>query len=190
MAFSLLLLSAGVACGSPVAESGTWEVDPAPPPELEEAVVNAFSPERCVTAQKATQELQATLDELSYGDWGIRWDVGVTADGCVSATFDTPHLEIRLIQALRPEVIAAMDGVRNQLFGQCLGEQEAIELVRSTLRNLGEVGPDVQPGGPIAWPLDRREEIERHVDAGCFIYSTIGYTAEGHRIYYVAGKQN
>lgn len=192
IAVTLLLMLTGIACGGlQIAESGSWEADPPPPAELEEAVYSALNAERCVTAAQAERELQALLDEFGYREWRIRRDVGVTADHrCVSATFVTPDLEIRLIQALHPDVIAGLDEVRAELYEKCVGQEEAIALVQATLRALGETDADVQPGGPIAWPLDRREEIEDHVEAGCFIYSTIGYTAEGHRIYYVAGKQN
>lgn len=192
IAVILFISLTALGCAGPaVGDADSWQVDPSPPAELEEAVYNTLNAERCVTATQAERELQALLDQFGYREWRIRWDVGVSADdGCVGATLVTPDLEIRLIQALHPNVIAALDEVRAELYEKCLGQEDAIALVQSTLRALGETDADVQTGGPVAWPLDRREEIESHVEAGCFIYSTIGYTAEGHRIYYVAGPQN
>jgi hypothetical protein len=35
--------------------------------------------------------------------------------------------------------------------------------------------------GPLSVPSDREQEIERHVENGCWVYSTTGWTAEGTR---------
>lgn len=37
-------------------------------------------------------------------------------------------------------------------------------------------------------PSDRVEEIERHVENGGWVYSTTGWTAEGTRPLWIAGK--
>jgi hypothetical protein len=98
--------------------------------------------------------------------------------------------QVRLTQAPGPELISVVDDLRARLMDTCLDAGEAAALVRSVLESHGVVDPDVRTDGPVGGPLDQLEAIQQHVDDGCFIYATVGYTAEGHRIFYLAGNQS
>lgn len=93
-----------------------------------------------------------------------------------------------LIPALRPDVRAALQGVTEALYQQCLDREAAIAYVTAALRRLGESGFEVRTDGPITAPVDRRDEVFSHVEQGCWIYAGTGWTDEGKRLYYVIGK--
>lgn len=148
-----------------------------------------FAGPACPTAMQATASLYAGLKHLDNVEgWKVVWAPGVTPTSCVSGTLNTVTNEIRLSQALGADLIAALDDIRAQLMSECLGADDAIALVSSTLEAHGVATPDVQTGGPVGGPLDELDLIQQHVADGCFIYSTVGYTSDGHRIFYVAGK--
>jgi hypothetical protein len=56
------------------------------------------------------------------------------------------------------------------------------------LEGLGQSGFEIRSGGAIGGPVDRFQEVVRHVEAGCVIYSTVGFSEEGVRVYWLAGE--
>jgi hypothetical protein len=166
-----------------------WKGDPAPPPHLAEAVNQVFTEGRCISAAEADETIRVRLHDLGYAEWEIKWGPGVQSKSCVGAAVDTVAGRIVLIRGLRPEVKEALMLVADELLNLCLGKEEAAGLITSALTGLGETGWQLRTDGPIGGPLDRLDEVERHVDAGCFIYSGTGLTADGGRVYYIGGRQ-
>lgn len=175
------------ACGSPTADA-SFAGDSGPPTGISEAVGELWSSEECITARTARQTLRTGLDGSGHADWTVTMDPGVTLDDCVAPTIDASTEQIRLSPALRPEVRGALERVADELLERCLGREDAAELVSSTLAGLGETEWELRSDGPIGGPIDRLEEIERHVAAGCFIYSGTGLTPDGHRLYFIGGR--
>lgn len=173
-------------CGSQIADE-SWTGDPDPPAALEEAAAEIFSGPECLSAEEATEAVEDLLDRLGHDHWSVRWGPGIAPESCVTAALDSVQSEVRLGLGIAPRTQAVLERVREQLLETCVSREEAIELVRAALETAGVVDPDVRAGGPVGGPVDRLQEIQEHVESGCYIYSTASLTAEGGRIYYVAG---
>jgi hypothetical protein len=183
---ALCLLAVGGCSSTP---ESAWQGDPVPPPDLEAMARAVFTGRTCPTAAEATELLEAGLRQLGYPGWEVTRDAGVTDTSCVGGTIDTVASQVRLTQALGPDLMSVIDDLRARLMDTCLDAGEAAALARSALESHGVVDPDIRTDGPVGGPLDQLDAIQQHVDDGCFIYATVGYTAEGHRIFYLAGKQ-
>lgn len=189
-----ILAVAFVACG-PSAADVSWADDPRfttdanPPTSISEVVEALWVGDDCITAETATQTLGASLREIDPPGWAVTLGPGVKADDCVAPITDVASQQIRLTQALRPEVRVALERVADELLERCLGRDDAAQLVRSTLADLDGSDWQLRDDGPIGGPIDRLEEIKRHVEAGCFIYSGTGLTPEGHRLYFIGGRE-
>lgn len=70
--------------------------------------------------------------------------------------------------ALSPEVNAGLAAVREQLYGECRTKDAAAALVKAVLVRAGMDGWKIE-AGPLSVPSDRVEEIERHVENGCWV---------------------
>lgn len=182
------IIVASSACGPPVADENPFAVGSGIPTGISEAVGEAWSTGECVTARTASQILRARLLEIGQADWTVTMEPGVKPDGCVAPTIDATRTQIRLNQALRPEVRVALERVADELLETCLGREDAARLVSVTLNGLGETDWELRSDGPIGGPIDRLDEIELHVEAGCFIYSGTGLTPEGRRQYFIGGR--
>lgn len=177
------LLGRGAQPAPPLA----WD-EPEPPGDLQMAVSQALD-EACVTAPEAEGRIRARLGDMGYTEWVISLGPGVRAGGCVSASIQTLEQRILLMMAPRSEVIEALEVAAEELLDRCLGKEDATDLVASVLTSLGETGWEIRSDGPVGAPIGRRDEVMRHFEAGCFSYSGMGWTEDGVRLYFIAGKQ-
>jgi trehalose utilization protein len=72
---------------------------------------------------------------------------------------------------------------------RCLSKDDALELVAATLTDLGETGFGVRTDGPFSVPLAREKEVLEHYEAGCWMYSTVGWF-DGQAVFFVSGKES
>lgn len=164
--------------------------DQAPlPPGLENRVTSLFSEDGCVAPQVAEEQINAILADLGYSEWSVEPGTGAASTECVAATLDGETRTITLLMALPPEVNAGLAALREQLYRECRTKEEATALVEAVLVQAGMEGWEIRTDGPgISGPSDRIEEIERHVENGCWVYSTTGWTADGTRLFWIAGE--
>lgn len=170
------------------AEPRPWVTDPTPPADLKAAIAAVFAGHPCVTGTQAEEGIEARLLELGYREWSVVSGAGVRPDTCVTLTIDTVRKRVVLIMAVRPEVKEAVTAVAARLLAECLTKEQAADAVTAALRDVGEVGWDLRTDGPIGGPLDQQEQIKQHVANGCFIYSGTGWSADGQRRYFIAGR--
>lgn len=158
-----------------------------PPADLENRVAAIFSEDVCVSPQAAEQQINAVLVELGYDEWAVRYGTGAATTQCVVASLDGQTRTVTLFMALAPEVSRRLAAVREQLYRECRTRDEATAIVDAALRETTIRGYRIEPGS-LTLPSDREQEIERHVDDGCWVYSRTGWTADGTRIFWIAGK--
>lgn len=89
----------------------------------------------------------------------------------------------------RPTLTVDLLRLRSSSIRSAGPKEEVTALIEAVLVEAGMDGWEIRTDGPgIVGPGDRIEEIERHVENGCWIYSTTGWTAEGTRLFWIAGK--
>jgi hypothetical protein len=71
------------------------------------------------------------------------------------------------------------------LLASCYSESEVVDLLNRKLADSGEEHFEVVNNGAVGGPLDRMDEIRRHVAAGCTILTGTGWTQEGVRLYFI-----
>lgn len=157
-----------------------------PPPELESRVSAVFSEDTCTSPEYASAQIKAILVELGYSEWSVKFGTGAADTDCVGAGLDGQTRSVMLVMALPPEVRKGLDAVREQLYAECRSEEEARALVAAVINRAGMENWKIEAGS-LALPLDRANEIERHVESGCWVYSTTGWTADGTRVFWIAG---
>jgi hypothetical protein len=157
------------------------------PPGLEDRVTSLFSEDACVAPQVAEDQINAILDDLGYSEWSVEHGTGAVDTECVVAGLDAETRTITLFMALSPEVNDGLAAVREQLYRECRTKDEATALVEAVLVQAGMEGWRIETG-PLSVPSDREDEIERHVDNGCWVYSMMGWTADGTRLFWIAGE--
>jgi hypothetical protein len=185
-----LLLVAAVAIALPLAVAAgiVPGTDEAPPPaDLEAGVAGLFADDRCVSPQEAGQQIDALLADLGYAAWTVEPGTGAATTECVGAGLDNQTRTVTLFMALSPRAREGLEAVREQLYGECRTRDEAVALIDSVLRDAGMEGYRIE-NGSLSVPNDRAEEIEAHVDSGCWVYSTTGWTADGTRMFWIAGN--
>lgn len=161
------------------------------PPALQAVLDTAFSNERCMSAEAAADGLRRQLDQHGLSEWSV--DVThVTPTDCVTWSLQSfgsanPHT-ITLIGTLSPTIREALRSVREDTFQRCLTKDEALSLVSATLEKLGQKEFELRTDGPFQVPLDRQDEVIRHYDAGCWMYSTFGWI-DGKYMFYLSGKE-
>ncbi|MDQ3690786.1 MAG: hypothetical protein M3406_12290 [Chloroflexota bacterium] len=185
-----LLLVAAVAIALPLAVvagivPGTDEVPP--PADLEAGVAGLFAEDRCVDPAAAEQQVDTLLVDLGYIEWMVEHGTGAASTECVTAGLDNQARTVTLYMALSPQARQGLDAVREQLYGECRTRDEAVALVDAVLRDAGMEGYRIE-NGSLSVPNDRAEEIAAHVDSGCWVYSTSGWTADGTRVFWVSGN--
>lgn len=156
--------------------------------ELIEAAEQVFAGESCPTTFEATRALRSVLDRLGYSDWSVDRENGVRPDGCVSGSIDAGTHRLILTPALSAEVRSAVQVVRDNSYDRCLTERDATDMLTTTLTALGQADFEVRVDGPLSAPMDRWDEIEHHIRAGCWVYSGTGLSADGQRIFYLVGE--
>ena len=70
--------------------------------------------------------------------------------------------------ALTPQAREGLDAVREQLYRECRTRDEAVALVDAALRDAGMEGYKIE-NGSLSVPNDRVDEIERHIEDGCWV---------------------
>lgn len=187
-----LLLVAVVVIALPLAAlAGIFPgADEIPPPqELETKVFGLFSEDACVSPQVAEGEITAVLADLGYSEWNVAFGTGAADTECVAAGLDSQTRTILLVMALPPEVHTDLEVVQEQLYSECRTKDEATALIEAVLREARMENWKIETSsGSPAVPIDRAEEIERHVENGCWVYSTTGWTADGTRVFWIAGN--
>jgi hypothetical protein len=179
-----LLLRYGVEQGS----QGTGFDGVPAPPALQEAIAGIFGDDRCIGVADAERMIQSKLEELGFGKWTIHKGAGADNAACVAAGLDAEAQEVELVMALGPDVQAALQAAREELLSNCRAKDDAAQMVESVLLEEGLEGWEVRTDGPIVGPADRIDEIERHVERGCWILSTTGWTAAGTPVVWLGGK--
>lgn len=157
------------------------------PPGLENRVWSLFSEDACVAPQVAEEQINAILADLGHADWSVEYGTGAADTECVGAGLDGETRTVILVMALSPEVADGLAAVREQLYSECRTKEEATALVEAVLVQAGMERWEIRSDAGIAAPNDRIEEIERHVENGCWVYSTTGWTGEGTRLFWIAG---
>lgn len=163
--------------------------DVPPPPELKTKVFGLFSEDVCVSPQIAEEQITAVLADLGYSEWSVAFGTGAADTECVAAGLDGQTRTVLLVMALPPEVRTGLAVVQEQLYNECRTKDEATALIEAVLREARMENWKVETSsGSPAVPIDRAEEIERHVENGCWVYSTTGWTADGTRVFWIAGN--
>jgi hypothetical protein len=160
-----------------------------PPPDVQDGVRSVFGDDQCVGAETAAAEVRAMLDTLGRSEWTIVRGAGAEGATCVGASIDSEARQVVLLMALSPAVREGIDGVAEQLLQECRSRDEAVQLVESVAGVSGDEAWEVRTDGSQSYgPAGRIDEINRHVEQGCWIYAGTGWTAEGLRVYWVGGK--
>ena len=159
-----------------------------PPAELESRVMNLFSADECVPPNVASEQIGSILSELGHSDWTIVPGPGAVDATCVAPAIFAEPRQVTLLTALSPEVRYGLANLREELLQECRTKQEVTTLVESVLRD-GGLDRWERRTGRISGPSDRMEEIEAHVADGCWIYSGMGWTAEGVLIIWIGGSE-
>ncbi len=92
-----------------------------------------------------------------------------------------------LLLAERPEVAEAMHDVAERLMGTCLNQDQATDLITTTLSSLGVSDFSVRTDGPLVHPIGQGDVVRNHISAGCFVYSGAGQDAGGRFVQYISG---
>lgn len=158
-----------------------------PPADLEVGVAGLFAEDRCVGPEEAEQHIEALVADLGYVEWKVAHGTGAPTSECVGAGLDNQTRTVTLFMALAPQAREGLDAVREQLYRECYTRDEAVALVDAVLRDAGMEGYKIE-NGSLSVASDRADEIERHVENGCWVYSTTGWTADGTRLFWVAGN--
>ncbi len=183
----VVLAVAALTIGATVAVAGVSVFDDETPPSLQRAIDDIFGGGKCVTGAEATESISDELAALGYSDWVIEPRPGAEPDRCVVAGFVSTRKQVVLLPASGPTVSAAMEGVAATLMSECLGKEEATDLVTSVLSGIGETDFTISTDGPLAYPLGQGDAVQSHIASGCFVYSTTGWDASGRPVYYISG---
>lgn len=142
----------------------------------------------CLTAGAAQALFRRRLDALNLRDWTIRVDGRVGEARCVGGAAIGDSHEVLLIPSMGGEVAKTLDAVSADLMRRCLGRSDAIELIRSTLTNLGVTDPKVEAGGIRGIPLEYADGYAQHVADGCYIYGGARFDDVGRYTWFVSGN--
>jgi len=168
-------------------QSTTFGGTPAPP-ELEAALAAAFPEDSCVAATDGELAVSEILDRQEHADWRIALGTGATDEACVGALVDAGSRRVTLIMALSPALRERLEILAADLRSECHPRDEAARLVTTILDEMSPPGWELRIGGRINAPSERMEEVLRHIDAGCWIYSGTGWSADGTRLFWIGGK--
>jgi hypothetical protein len=158
------------------------------PQVLQEAITSMFSADRCIGVADAERMIASKLDELGLEDWTIQRGAGADRSECVAFGLNGQAHVVELFMALSPEMRLAIEALEGELLRNCYTKDDAAQKVRSLLVEEGLNGWEVRTDGPIGGPAERMDEIMRHVEQGCWIYSTTGWTKGGTRVIWLGGK--
>lgn len=191
-----LLVAAAVFLGT----AAVMTVATQPPPDPAVVARNAADEERvrndlgtytanaCLSRDQAMTLFRQRLDALGLSSWTIRADDRINQARCVTAAPIGDTQEILLVASMGGDVAAALDGLSARLLDQCLGRDEAVALVRSTLVSLGVQDPKVEATGVRGLPVGSAGDAYlAHIDAGCYVYGGAQFDNVGRYTWYVSG---
>lgn len=158
-----------------------------PPPQVD-AAIDASLGSACVSADAAETTLRAKLDEAGLEDWRITRDAASDVTGCVTDLVLVSERRIHLKPGLSPKVRTALEKLAGDMLDTCLTQTEAIDLVTSVLKSVGESQYELRTDGPRGGPADRTEEIKARIAAGCYLYGGVGWKPDGTRVYMIGGS--
>lgn len=188
IAATLVIVVFGRMLLDPGPNTDRWVPDPPAPDGLEETVARFLAQSTCPTSAVAANGLLPVLRTAGYESWTVRVQSNVRPDSCVSATLDSIARQVVLIPGISRSANAGIDQLRELLMADCLNREQAEALINETLTGIGESGYEIRSDGPLAAPLSARDEVLRHVDRGCWVYSASGVDSDGMRIHFIFGK--
>ena len=194
---AFLLVAAAVFLGA--AAIATFATPPPPDPAVtarnaadEERVLNdlgTYTGSTCLTRDGAMTLFRQRLDALGLKNWTIRADTRISHARCVTAGVTGDTQEVLLLASMGGDVGNALDRVSATLLARCLGRDEAVALVRSTLSALGVQDPKVEPTGIRGVPVGAAGDAYlAHVDAGCYVYGGAQFDDVGRYTWFVSGR--
>lgn len=144
----------------------------APDTALDTALGGVFAQADCVPASAARPAIEARLADLGRSGWTIELRPGAASAACVAAVAFSDERTILLLPAAGEAVSRAMQVLANDLLSQCLDRQQATDYTRGVLDGLGleSTAIRIDPAAHTA-PSGSIDEYERHVAAGCYVYS-------------------
>ncbi len=192
----VLLVAAAVFLGA--AAIVTFATPPPPDPAVvahnaadEERVRNdlgTYTEDACLTRTQATTLFRLRLDALGLRDWTIRGDDRIKEARCVTGAPIGDDKEILLIASMGGDVAKALDAASAVLLDRCLGRDDAVSLVLSTLTGLGVPNPNIQATGIRQVPVGTAgEAYVAHVRAGCYVYGGAQFDDVGRYTWFVSG---
>lgn len=147
-----------------------------------------YTENACVTRTQATTLFRQRLDALGLLDWTIRADDRIKEARCVTGAPIGDTKEILLIASMGGDVATALDGASADLLDRCLGRDDAVALVRSTLMGLGVPDPSIQTTGIRQIPVGAAgDAYVAHVRAGCYVYGGTQFDDVGRYTWFVSG---
>lgn len=177
--------------GSPIGVANVpWNEQGQPPPAEVQATLDRRIPaDSCVAARELEPQLAADLASAGLTSWRIRRGTGVEDTTCVGAATDSEARTVTLLMAVPPDLREKLDAVAEALLAECKSKDQAAALVEAVLSRFELTGWELRQGGRINYPSDRADEVRRHLEAGCWIYSGTGWTDGGVRLFWIGGKQ-
>jgi hypothetical protein len=161
--------------------------DASPPALLDAQLVGMFREDECIAPSVARERVADMFDQLGLADWTIDMSANIEASRCVGAAIHAERRAVVLHMATSPEAKAAIEDVAATLLRQCMKRDEALALLTSRLESAGERDFITRTDGPVGGPLDQLDQIVAHHQKGCAIFSGVGWTEDGMRVYYLAG---
>jgi len=192
----ILLLAATASlllAGSLVATAGRT------PPTSAQQAKNAADEERvrddigqhmgnaCLSRAEAVAVIRARLNALGLADWTIRSDDSTREAPCVGAAAIGDTHEVLLTPSMGGDVARALDAISAQLMQECLGKEQAVTLVSSTLTDLGVSNPKLETGGVRGVPVEYGGAYLQHIADGCYVYAGAQFDDVGRYTWYLAG---
>jgi hypothetical protein len=159
-----------------------------PPEALAATLDGVFTSGSCLTPSEAHNAVRRALDRLRLDEWSAISSRPLASSACVGVSINAEAQQVVLLPGVSLAVRAALEGLANQLLTECHDLQSATFVARGRLAQAGETTWEVRGDGPLGGPVDRFEEVMQHLDAGCVVFSGIGWNEEGVRILYLAAK--
>ncbi|MGH2464669.1 MAG: hypothetical protein ACRDGI_04345 [Candidatus Limnocylindrales bacterium] len=142
----------------------------------------------CLSRSQALTLFRQRLDALGLSNWTIRADDRIKEARCVGAAASGDTQEVILMPSMGGDVAAALDRVSGQMLSTCLGPQEAVALLRTTLSGWGVADPNVQATGVRQVPTGAAGDAYlAHVEAGCYVYGGAQFDNVGRYTWFVSG---
>jgi hypothetical protein len=183
----VLVTAAALVVGTTVALAGVRSFGDHAPDSLQRVVDDLFAGGRCVTQREASTKIGQDLEALGYDEWVIESRPGAVQGACVAAGLVPDLKRVVLVPASGPTVSEALENIRSAMMSECFDEEEATDLIRSTLSGLGQADVTILTDGPLAVPNGQEEAVRTHVASGCYVYSGMGWDANGQPMYFVNG---